>query len=732
MAVSGPYASKNEPEEADVGSVTGGGGRPHLSGARPAAADERPSVRAVGDHWVHGDRPEDVHSEGDPPEADLPEDDLPEIDLRTDPAVRSIGGGAARLAPVTAVTSTSTVRPATSAKTHPKDHRQIASPVEPGSLTLFVQRLFLPAVAVLLVAVVLAAGIVQYARTRLSAADEISASLSHEQSVQRDLDDLWTGLLGLTANGVANDVTTFAEVARVAGRATSNTSGPLPATDGDMELLRSAQRTHRAFVSAATDVIDADGGSPLSVGNELSTLAPAHAAAVEDLDKYTDSLKAIRGDLETSSELWSGVALAVVIAGLVGAGVLAFGARRKATAYLDDPAQSTAQAVRGVAEGDFGTRSGVTSLTGLGAMATSIDASLDEIAGELDTWRRKAEWGERSTMIFEALDEAQDEVAAYQVVERALALIDDDHHPVELLISDRGSNRIRPVANDPLAPQVGNVVADANVSCLAMRRGQVSVFSSSNSINACPMIRDRPDGPCSAVCVPISVGGRPTGVFHMIGPEFSPPGEEVISRLVNLAVQLGNRLGALRTLESSRKEASTDGLTGLPNRRMLQGEVASLLASETPFVMVLADLDKFKRLNDNYGHEVGDKALKLFAEVLKKNVRGNDLVARIGGEEFVLVYPNMSVQTSIEAIGRLRHALAGSVGSSPIPAFTCSFGISDSSSGVDCESILRVADAGLLKAKELGGDQAVYAESDLVQEVFGEGAERPESDPDRR
>src|SRR5690606_6467041 len=113
----------------------------------------------------------------------------------------------------------------------------------------------------------------------------------------------------------------------------------------------------------------------------------------------------------------------------------------------------------------------------------------------------------------------------------------------------------------------------------------------------------------------------------------------------------------------------------------LESEVAELLERGTPFVMVLADLDKFKKLNDNYGHEVGDKALQLFAGVLRDNVRGNDVVSRLGGEEFVLVYPNMSVEISIEAIDRLRSALARTVGASHIPPFTCSFGVAHSSVG---------------------------------------------------
>jgi diguanylate cyclase (GGDEF)-like protein len=207
----------------------------------------------------------------------------------------------------------------------------------------------------------------------------------------------------------------------------------------------------------------------------------------------------------------------------------------------------------------------------------------------------------------------------------------------------------------------------------------------------------------------------------MTGPELAPPGAQVTDRLVTLSVQVGNRLGALRTLESTRKEASTDGLTGLPNRRMLESEVATLLERGTPFVMVLADLDKFKKLNDNFGHEIGDKALQLFAGVLRDNVRGNDVVSRLGGEEFVLVYPNMSVEISIEAIGRLRQALARAIAASRLPSFTCSFGVSHSEVGVDGDTILRVADAGLLRAKELGGDQAVFADEDLAASVFSNG-----------
>lgn len=208
----------------------------------------------------------------------------------------------------------------------------------------------------------------------------------------------------------------------------------------------------------------------------------------------------------------------------------------------------------------------------------------------------------------------------------------------------------------------------------------------------------------------------------MTAPDHRPPTAAVIEQMVGLATQTGTRFSALRALESSRHEASTDGLTGLPNRRTLETQVAELFERDTPFVMVLADLDRFKLLNDNFGHESGDRALQLFAGVLRDNVRGNDVVARLGGEEFVLVYPNMSVEISIEAIERLRAALARALQGTTVPPFTCSFGIAHSTVGHDGDEVLRVADAGLLQAKDLGGDQAVVADADLAATIFAEDA----------
>src|SRR5690606_907258 len=128
------------------------------------------------------------------------------------------------------------------------------------------------------------------------------------------------------------------------------------------------------------------------------------------------------------------------------------------------------------------------------------------------------------------------------------------------------------VATNPNQPAPGCPVDEVS-GCIAIRRAQPVVFDSSESINACPKMRGRPYGPCSGACVPVSVAGRPIGVLHTVAADRHPPGERLVGQLATLATQLGNRLGALRALESSRLEAATDKLTGLPNRRLLESQL---------------------------------------------------------------------------------------------------------------------------------------------------------------
>lgn len=358
----------------------------------------------------------------------------------------------------------------------------------------------------------------------------------------------------------------------------------------------------------------------------------------------------------------------------------------------------------------------------VGTAARSFNHMADAVAGRLQELSDDAERGVQLRIIADALDVALDESDVHRIVEHALSILAPGR-PAELLVNDVDATRLRRVAANLSGGPPGCPVGETT-SCPAIRRARTLVFDRSDSINACPFLRDRPSGPLSAVCVPLSTGGTLAGVLHAAGPYGVAPPTALVEQLVTLTSQAGNRIGAMRTLASSRAEAATDGLTGVANRRTLEATLADLLRTSTPFVLVVADLDHFKAVNDTYGHEVGDRALQLFAQVLASNVRGRDLVARYGGEEFVLVYPEMNVAQSMEVLDRIRTALDAALERTDLPRFTCSYGVTHSSVGGDVEEIIRVADAGLLMAKDLGRDRVVYADADLAAEVFSRRADR--------
>lgn len=417
---------------------------------------------------------------------------------------------------------------------------------------------------------------------------------------------------------------------------------------------------------------------------------------------------------------WVLAALGVLATGLVVAGIGAVVVRRRLRSDIDEPVIELREAVLRLGAGEPAEQITAPREGSLLPVARALESAGASVSAATDRLVAQARWGESSRQILDALDFARTDAEVYRVVAEALELLDPEH-PSQLLMAPSGaSHELGEVAANTASGSPGCPVTHTD-DCLAIRRSQVVVTDSSEAINACPMLRGRPAGACSAVCVPVAVEGHSIGVIHATGADRHPPGQAVTERLSDLSRQVGARLGALRALESSRVEASTDGLTGLPNRRALESELQRMLDTDRGFVAVLADLDKFKSLNDTFGHEAGDRALQLFARVMEDNVRGHDMVARVGGEEFVVVYPDMTVQGSIEAIERLRTGLASAVAVAAVQPFTCSFGVTHSSVGVTVAEILRVADAGLLRAKELGGDQVVYADQALAAEVFDQG-----------
>jgi diguanylate cyclase (GGDEF)-like protein/PAS domain S-box-containing protein len=158
-----------------------------------------------------------------------------------------------------------------------------------------------------------------------------------------------------------------------------------------------------------------------------------------------------------------------------------------------------------------------------------------------------------------------------------------------------------------------------------------------------------------------------------------------------------------------REQAIRDPLTGLFNRRYLEEtldrEVARATRAQSTLGVVMLDLDKFKLLNDTFGHTAGDTALREVGHLLRENVRAGDVACRYGGDEFVVVMPD----TSLENAGRKAHALLELFKRAP-SALESSLGVvAFPSHGRVGAELLKAADAALYRAKQAGGNRVIVA-----------------------
>lgn len=166
--------------------------------------------------------------------------------------------------------------------------------------------------------------------------------------------------------------------------------------------------------------------------------------------------------------------------------------------------------------------------------------------------------------------------------------------------------------------------------------------------------------------------------------------------------------------EELRRQAIADPLTGLLNRRGLEQQVAPVFGAghttRRPLVVVLADIDHFKSINDRLGHAAGDAVLKAFAAHLHSIGRKGDLVARIGGEEFALVLPGREIHEAVALVEELRAGVPAALsGIASADDVTASFGIALVGDGETFENTLGRADTALYRSKK-GGRNAVTLE----------------------
>jgi diguanylate cyclase (GGDEF)-like protein len=335
-------------------------------------------------------------------------------------------------------------------------------------------------------------------------------------------------------------------------------------------------------------------------------------------------------------------------------------------------------------------------------LADALQAA-DREASERDSQVRRQRFESR---LANALDMAEGEPEVIDVIERSFTAVVPGA-PTELLLADNSHAHLLRMASASPTGEPPGCSVDSPDHCPAARRAQVQRFGDSDDLDACPKLRNRPQAHLSALCVPVSIMGRTVGVIHATGAPGEPLADDAVQDLGTLAKLAGTRIGLLRVMAETQLQASVDSLTGLLNRRSFEQRVVALRRSRPVAAAAMADLDGFKELNDTYGHETGDKALRLFAQVVRDSVRALDIVCRHGGEEFAIVFPGCRASDAHKALDAVRTRLDAALTVAGLPRFTASFGVVDAAEDEDLTDVLARADAALFEAKRRGRDRVV-------------------------
>jgi diguanylate cyclase (GGDEF)-like protein len=212
----------------------------------------------------------------------------------------------------------------------------------------------------------------------------------------------------------------------------------------------------------------------------------------------------------------------------------------------------------------------------------------------------------------------------------------------------------------------------------------------------------------SIACIPMIVYNEVIGVINVTnkqhGKEFTDEDVEMLKAVADQAAVAINKAQLWDM-------AVTDSLTGLYVRRYfmvkLHEELHRAERYKNILSIVMADLDRFKNINDTYGHDVGDRVLKAIGKFLQQNIRDVDVVARYGGEEFVLMIPEAAKDAARSLSERLRKNLS-EMKFEDLPPITISLGIATyPNDGKDAEDLIRKADAAMYAAKRAGRNQVV-------------------------
>ncbi|HBF33513.1 TPA: hypothetical protein DDW35_03000 [Candidatus Sumerlaeota bacterium] len=256
--------------------------------------------------------------------------------------------------------------------------------------------------------------------------------------------------------------------------------------------------------------------------------------------------------------------------------------------------------------------------------------------------------------------------------------------------------------------------------CWGLRRGKAHVHEDPRSEESC---RHLASGPYASICHPITAHGDELlgllclRINHPIHASGGLDASDILhtkqGRVTNVAEQFGMALSNLKLREALRTQSIRDQLTGLYNRRHMEEsfmrELHRAQRQNQPLGLIMCDIDHFKKINDTYGHDKGDEVLRGAAAVLQKNIRQGDIACRYGGEEFLIIMPEASLEITAMRAEQIRQSIRQKT-LLPQQAITLSLGVAMyPNDGQSTDELQAAADAALYEAKRTGRDRVVIS-----------------------
>ncbi len=312
----------------------------------------------------------------------------------------------------------------------------------------------------------------------------------------------------------------------------------------------------------------------------------------------------------------------------------------------------------------------------------------------------------------EGLQAARTEPEAYSLVQAHLerSVPGSD---VSVFNRNNSADRLEPTTPIDEKSDLGKAIEGAKPDdCLAVRTAKASTGGTGDDdllrCDICGKIGGR------SLCVPAIVGGEVIGSVLVRGEKrFADSTERTVSESVGEAAPV---VAHLRNLAIAERRASSDKLTGLPNKRSADDTfkhmVANAARTSKPLALVLFDLDRFKRVNDTYGHPKGDEVLAAIGSAVGATIRENDFAARDGGEEFMVLLPGDDTDGARLVAEKLRSTIETLRIPGLEQGITASFGVASfPEDAANREELLRKADRALYSAKRAGRNR-VHTASD--------------------